>query len=290
MSRFTVRFNWAILLDHLDHYNMSSFVRRYGHLIPSNPITIREDAPKELRRYVIELAYGTGLGEIELRDAICRALRVRPSAVTVWAADYQKETKELMLKCTWPKVYSAIESIYESCPRKAEFEEELNQFFIDKGLGWQLTEGLITYRGEAAFENNLLRAEVVLGTANLATATQEMREAISDLSRKPHADVTGAIQHSLACLECVAREVAGGSKLTLGELIKSRKDLVPEPLNSAIEKVWGFSSNQGRHLQEGKAPSFEDAELLVGLSAAISTYLARKFKLQPATDENEHYL
>jgi len=89
-----------------------------------------------------------------------------------------------------------------------------------------------------------------LAEAGLTTANTEIREAINDLSKMPHADITGAIQHSLACLECVAREAAGGTKQTLGELIKSRRDLVPEPLNSAVEKIWGFSSNQDRHLLE----------------------------------------
>jgi len=45
----------------------------------------------------------------------------------------------------------------------------------------------------------------VLETAKLETAKTEIREALNDLSRRPTPDITGAIQHSLACLECVAR-------------------------------------------------------------------------------------
>ncbi|CAG0941078.1 hypothetical protein BROC_01266 [Candidatus Brocadiaceae bacterium] len=77
-------------------------------------------------------------------------------------------------------------------------------------------------------------------------------------------------------MECVAREITGDKKLTLGELIKKNREIVPAPLDTVIEKMWGFSSEQGRHLQEGKEPAFEEVELLVGLSASISTYLARK--------------
>ncbi|GJQ22844.1 MAG: hypothetical protein HBSAPP01_06340 [Candidatus Brocadia sapporoensis] len=38
----------------------------------------------------------------------------------------------------------------------------------------------------------------------------------------------------------------------------------------------GFSSEKGRRLLEGKEPAFDEMELLAGLSASISTYLARK--------------
>jgi ABC-2 type transport system permease protein len=45
---------------------------------------------------------------------------------------------------------------------------------------------------------------------------------------------------------------------------------------SAIEKIWGFASNHGRHLQEGQAPEYLEAELVVELTAAIATYLGKK--------------
>ena len=87
-------------------------------------------------------------------------------------------------------------------------------------------------------------------------------------------------------MECVAREITGDKKLTLGELIKKNREIVPAPLDTVIGKMWGFSSEQGRHLQEGKEPAFDEVELLVGLSASISAYLARrspKFKERGGT-------
>lgn len=153
--------------------------------------------------------------------------------------------------------------------------------FLENGIGWKLEEGLIVFRGDEFFETTLKKAEEVLEQAKTLTAKQEIKEAINDLSRKPEPDVTGAIQHSLACLECISREVANDRKSTLGELIKKHRAIVPPPLDQVIEKMWGFSSEQGRHLQEGKPPDFEEAELLVGLSASLSTYLAKKLPLFP---------
>jgi hypothetical protein len=77
-------------------------------------------------------------------------------------------------------------------------------------------------------------------------------------------------------LECVAREVCGDKKATLGEILKRYDGLIPKPLDKGIEKAWGFASEMGRHLQEGREPTFEEAELLVSLCASLSVYLLRK--------------
>jgi len=266
---------------------MPSFSNRYGFGQPSIEITVREDAPEALRRVLIEIAYGTGMNVYDLHSSICRALRRRGNPAIQWVPDYEEDIVALLSNCSWFKVYDAIEVIFQNSPEPEAFADEINSYFATNGIGWKLEDGAIMFRGTDTFESRLRQAEQVLSEALLPTANAEIHEAINDLSRMPHADITGAIQHSLACLECVAREAAGGTKQTLGELVKSRRDLVPEPLNSAIEKIWGFSSNQGRHLQEGKEPSFEEAELLVGLSAALSTYLARKFKLKAKAIDNQ---
>ena len=37
-----------------------------------------------------------------------------------------------------------------------------------------------------------------------------------------------------------------------------------------------FASEQGRHLKEGGEPNYEEAELVVHLSASLCAYLAKK--------------
>lgn len=101
------------------------------------------------------------------------------------------------------------------------------------------------------------------------TSQSEIKEAITDLSRRPIPEITGSIQHSLAALECVCREVTRDKKATLGTLINDHPNIVPKPLDDAIKKIWG-ASEQGRH------PSYEEAELLVYLSASLCVYLTNK--------------
>ena len=120
------------------------------------------------------------------------------------------------------------------------------------------------------------RANAALQSAGKDTAASELREGTADLQKEPP-DLTGAIQHSIAALECVAREHCG-DHATFGKLLERYPDLFPRPLDIGIEKIWGFASEMGRHLQEGRTPKEEETELLVGLALACCTYLARKIK------------
>ena len=74
----------------------------------------------------------------------------------------------------------------------------------------------------------------------------------------------------------MARDVAGDPKSTLGFVLARNPGLLPAPLDQAIEKLWGFASEQGRHLREGRVPSYEEAEVAVHVAAAVARYLSKK--------------
>ena len=82
----------------------------------------------------------------------------------------------------------------------------------------------------------------------------------------------------MAALECVARDVAGKSKATLGEVINQHAANIGirAPLDQALHKLWGYASQEGRHLREGREPEFEEAELVVSIAGAVSVYLSKK--------------
>lgn len=255
------------------------FSKRQGFKTKAAEISTRHEAPIGLREFVIQLTYELKYDPSFVRKHVCRVLKQRPDPAN-WSEypNIDQEVNQLVEDCEWYRVYDIIEALYEAIDhnKKAEFEEELNDYFSEKGIGWKLEKGVIEYRGDGHFEATVKVVESTLQNAGLPTAIAEIEEAIGDLSRRPNPDVTGAVQHSLACLECVVREVTGDNKATLGELIKKFPAIVPVPLDKAIEKLWGFSSEKGRHIKEGQAPEYAEAELVVGVSAAISTYLAKK--------------
>jgi hypothetical protein len=133
-----------------------------------------------------------------------------------------------------------------------KFADEINRYFTGRGIGWHLVDGRIEVRGSESFEEAVQGARVAMEEIGHRTAANELHEAIRDLSRKPEADVTGAIQHAMAALECAARAAVGNERATFGELVKRNPDLFPKPLDQALDKVWGYASETGRHLKEGR--------------------------------------
>jgi hypothetical protein len=159
-----------------------------------------------------------------------------------------------------------------------EFENKLNEVLHEQGIGWKMERGQIVYRGEQPFEQAVASARLALEQSKRSTAQNEVAEALRDLSRRPSPDRTGAIQHSMAALECVARDISGDPKPTLGALlsIHGSRLAIPRPLDEAVEKAWGYASEVGRHLREGREPPPEEAELVTTVCAAVVTYLVKK--------------
>ena len=89
-----------------------------------------------------------------------------------------------------------------------------------KGIGWQLVDGQIVTRGTEAFESVATDAAAALDDTARPTAAGHLHEALQDLSRRPKADLFGAIYHAMGMLEAVARDLVGDPMATLGEVVK----------------------------------------------------------------------
>jgi hypothetical protein len=257
-----------------------TFSKRHGlSSIKEKEITIREEAPEGLRGYLKMVFYDLKMYPSDLRAIITRILKIPPDSSN-WSEypniDYEVENH--LQNCEWYLIYDIIETIVQRLdPKESEiFSCEMNEYFISNGIGWKIENGQIETRGDDLFETAVKTVASVLEMAKLQTAKTEIEEALYDLSRRPKPDITGAIQHSLACLECVTREITGDQKSTLGDLMKKSNGIIPSPLDQAITKIWGFTSEQGRHLREGQSPEYLEAELVVEVTAAVSIYLGKK--------------
>lgn len=266
------------------------FSARHGFGPEDREITVRTEAPPRLRSAVVPIAYEAGLSPKGVRTVVCRVLRVREDADN-WSdfPNIDGESRDHLDRCEWYEVYETIEGLYAELARQDRFgthrpplapmfATEINKLFRQLGIGWQLEDGKVVVRGQESFEQQVHDARSALDHAGRSTASTELHEALRDLSRRPDADVTGAVQHALAAIECVARDVTGDSKATLGDILKKYPRLVPPPLDDLLKKAWGFASEQGRHLQEGRPPEFAEAELLVGIAGATCLYLVKKLK------------
>ncbi len=261
------------------------FSRRHQYT-EAKEITVREDAPEPLRVTVLESVRALGWEPSNLRSVICRVLRERPSQSN-WSEypNIWDEVQRLVYNCAWYKVYDIIEALYQQMVNDhaalrqglpTRFESEINNAFLEEGIGWQLVDGQVVTRGDGVFEATVQTAAASLAESGRQTAASHLQEAIRALSARPEPDCPGAIYHAMGSLECLARDLTGMPKDTLGEILKRRPDLLPKPLDSALSQIWGYASNEARHVVEGRNPERAEAALIVGLVSAIVTYLSAK--------------
>lgn len=257
----------------------ASFSERFGYRGPVVEITVREDAPEVVRDGIVMLGYDCGLGPKGMREIVCGAFLKRPDPNNWSDGNVEAEVHRLVDDAPWYKIYDLAERLYRevgqndfTATRQVQYEQRLNRLFEENGIGWRMENGIVLVRGSEAFELATRDAVATARDAGAPSAANEIHEALKDISRRPDADVTGAIQHAMAALECVARTVDQSTD-TLGPII--RRLPIPKPLDNALHGLWGFSSEQGRHVQEGRNPLFEEAELVVTAACAVSTYLLR---------------
>lgn len=259
-----------------------SFSSRHGYAPRDVEIRIREDAPDSLRVRILQAAKESDVRPSELREIICDLAGVFPDESN-WSEypNIDGEVRGHAKRLEWYKVYDFIERIYQHLMQQhafnsRDFAGRINEFFLSEGIGWKLESGSVQARGSDDFEAAVGVAEQELERAGRSTAAGEIREALQDLSRRPSPDLTGAVQHGMAALECVARDTSGDCKATLGQVLQRYAGLIPKPLDKAIEKAWGYASEQGRHIREGRTPDRAEAELIVGIAATVATYLTRR--------------
>ena len=257
---------------------IDTFSSRYGFHSDNPEISVRHEAPESLRGAILMIAERVGMKPKQLRRVLCDLLLLRPDPQN-WT-DYPnvwEEVTSLIDECAWHKVYDIVEALYahlvSGLGNHQDFEDLLNQFFLENGIGWKMTGGLILFRGEG-MSIPAEEAAKTLSDTRRVTAASEMREAHLDISRRPQPDVTGAIHHAMAALEATARDLSGESNATLGQLVTGLN--LPQPLDGAIAKLWGFASNNARHVKEGQDVDTVDAELVVGVATAVCTFLANR--------------
>lgn len=254
------------------------FSQRQGYRGNEADISVREDAPDDLRFALPQIAMNLGMVPKVLRETVCRTLLVSPNSNNWGPANILEEVNQLLGGCEWFKVYDVAEALYARLAYETylgdQFKTELNQFFREKGIGWELSDDGIIYRGDETFTAATHNAVDVLITTGRSRAATEIHEALKDISRRPSADLTGAIHHAIAALECTARDVVGDSKGTLGILLP-KLDL-PKPLDAAVDKLWGFASDKARHMREGDQLDNLQAELVVSVACSICIFLAKR--------------
>lgn len=258
---------------------MEDFSTRNGIEIAPVEISYWDEAPKYLRLFIceklIEYYHCAGYKSIkELNNHICVVTRVEPDGN--WGDDFLKsEIEKNICEAQWNYVYDIIEDFVKrlKSPSREELMKKIDDFLLESGGGWQFDcDGKLVRRGNLSLE--VLRKSAPECECGRDAKT-EIEEAVKDISRRPVPDYSGAIHHSMVAIECFCRKMCC-TRDPLGKLLQKNRGVVPSPLNEAVEKLWGFASERGRHIAEGKYPELAEAEFLVHISAALIFYLEKK--------------
>jgi hypothetical protein len=171
-----------------------------------------------------------------------------------------------------------------------EFMAEKNDWVVldvgDRDRYYRRYEMRVAFEGRKYFEHLEVEAEEesrvdrmpvarLLEAAGHAASFRELKEAHSDLTKRPDPDLTGVVQHCMAALEGTAKVIAGVEAGTLNDVLKNRKLKFPSHLSAMLDKAWGFASDRGRHVKEGHPVSYPDAELMLNLCEGMIVYLLR---------------
>lgn len=258
---------------------LQRFSRRFGY---SKPAGVSSGVPHNFHYALLHVLKASEAKPDWIRSSVCGHLRCPENFENARDQDIWKEIEAHLNPLEWFQTFDVIERVYADLVSEGRtesahrFEGDLNDYFFDNGVGWQLQAGQFQVRGGETFQRAVETAIALFQQTDRSRAGTEIHEAFRDLSRRPVPDSSGAVQHAMASLECVAREASGDSKATLGDILKRYPGLLPKPLDTALEKVWGYSSEHARHGREGEIVPPDDAELIVSLAAAAATYLLRK--------------
>jgi hypothetical protein len=266
-----------------------SFSQRHGLSGPPPGTLVRDEVPVSFRVFLADLPHAhLGIEFHDMQKVVCEVLQEWPDEQLPPYYDSKRRIK----KCEWFRIYEIIEGLYvllrdKEGPHRGytgSFVKAISEAFVSRNIGWQLDyNGNVVTRGDESFERIIEVADREL--ANRQTTRARIQEAIKDLSRRPQPDLTGAISHAFAAMECIVgdilytpEEIRENTHHTFGSFLKHHPDLFPsEDFKDGFQRLWKYANNEGsRHGKEGIEPARDEAELVVSLAVALVTYLNRK--------------
>ena len=247
-----------------------SFSRRFD-LRPVPAKLVRNEAPRKMREALLVLLSKHGVPVNIVRDSFYHVVQKFMPSYLVNRPRYEHLNLRID-DAEWYEFYDFVETLCSNL-KDYSLEEEITALFAQHGIGWKILYGQMETRGDEPFEKSVFGARDALKCAGSSTAASELEEAIADLSRRPNPDARGAIVRAVGAVEALAKDLKKDSKATLGQLIKQLG--LPKPLDSAAAQLWGYASDQARHVTEGQEPDRLEAAFVVQVCAAFISYLSK---------------
>jgi hypothetical protein len=262
------------------------FSKRYG-LRPTPEGVMYEDVPEPARVGLYHIVTQLFKKEyLDLYEMLCRALRIPVEVKTTWRGDFcgLSELEKLITDCQWWQFYDICEVLWQALKYKGErdsISDEINNLFREEHLGFELRDGKVEKIGSGFIDARVKEARYLLKEPEFEGADQHFEKALKALNMRPNPDVENCIKDAVAAIESVARIIVNDGKALLSDIIKSmaKNDIVPKPLDEAIQKVYAYRGDQpgvAHGLVGTSKVTIDEAEFVLAMSAAIIIYLVKK--------------
>lgn len=210
---------------------------------------------------------------------------------------------------SWERTYDFCERLYAHLPRdaghwegddyrittpksdvQAYIAKELQRIFLEEGLAFEFSEGLVRRRGRKHTVDQTTRAQVVLGDARLVSARKHYEKALQFFRQPAKPDYENCVKEAVCAVEAAGKALFPAAKAaTLGDLVKwfqTTKDYaVPKALIKTIEGLYAYRSGGdgiGHGGAAGGAATAEVAEYVLSVSASQIIYLV---DIESASDD-----
>jgi hypothetical protein len=192
--------------------------------------------------------------------------------------------RKYFFECPWYEVYDFIEfaaNNHEIETTNKSFMERVNYFLEKEVSAYRFVGGKIT---EITSPEEISEIEEALEKDFLKPVNAHITTALKHLSDRESPDYRNSIKESISAVEALCRIITKNPKATLGdalgEIKKQGKVVLHPALESAFDKLYGYTSDEKgiRHsfydgVQDIK---FEDAKFMLVSCSAFVNYLTVK--------------
>ena len=261
------------------------FSKRYG-LRPTPEGLMYEDVPVRARvgLYHIVRQFFNEYKDSGLYDAICIALRIPANRETMAVVFSFPYIEKLIMNCQWWEFYDICEVLWQELQSERErdsLSEEINTLFREEHLGFELRDGKVEKTGSGFIDAQIKETRYLLKEPEFKGADQHFEKAIKALNVRPNPDVENCVKDAVSAIESVGRIIVNNDKALLSDIIKdmAKNELIPRPLDEAIQKIYAYRGDQGgiTHGLVGESKvTIDEAGFVLAMSAAIIIYLVKK--------------
>lgn len=188
-----------------------------------------------------------------------------------------QEIRKYFFECRWYRAYEFIEFVIET-QKDAELELFINNVLETELSGYRLIENKFVPVTEKIEVDAIKKAILELPFAGVSA---HLKQAMNHLSRHESPDYRNSIKESISAVECMAREVSGNQKATLGDALSvlEKNGKLHPALKKGFSAIYGYSNDEGgiRHaMLDEPNLSVNDAKFFLVVCASFINYLKTK--------------